>query len=89
MEILASNNKKALFNTLNQRREKDTYHMCTFFWPAVNLKYNTWISLTHDELKEIAEIQYKKWLFKYKSWWKLIDWAKAVYEYVKNRDNIR
>jgi len=90
-------NKLALFNSLNQWDNKKQRMMCSFFAPAINLKYNCWIELTEDDLMIIAEKQSKikskrewqEFLFDYKKWWYWEDWVNAILDYVIENSEAR
>jgi len=73
------------FHSLNQWDEEITKKMCRYYAPAVNLKYNCWITLTEDDLKKIARKDpYNKGR---NEWWKTwgygADWIEQVYKFVK------
>ena len=76
-------NKIALFHDFDQSDEEETRMMCSFYAPAINLKYNCWIQLTEDDLKLIARKQMTLWDFDAVEWGSWSDWVKAVYDYVK------
>lgn len=80
--IFKSQNKIALFNELNQGANKFSWYWCSLFAPAINLKYNCWITLTLEDLKIIWEKQIKLKLLDPNFGWKWSDGIKAVYNYV-------
>ena len=86
---LNSQNKVALFHEFNQWDEEETLMMCSFFAPAVNLKYNCWINLTEEDIKLIAKKQEEKELFSYTNWWYSKDWVEAIYQFVKDNATTR
>lgn len=80
-------NTYCLFNELNQWWERFTWHLCSLYAVAINLKYNCGIVLTKDDIKKIAERQVKLWLLSLTEWWKGLDWINAVNNFLKeNKD---
>lgn len=79
-----SRNKIALFHDLCQNDEQWSKWACSFFAPAINLKYNCWIVLTEEDIKIIAKRQNSLGLFSYTKWWYGSNWVKSVYQYVKD-----
>lgn len=71
-----------LFHDLNQWDEKWSWNACTFFAPAINIKYNCGITLTEDDIKIIASEQFDLWKFQYWSGWKIEDWVYAIQDYI-------
>lgn len=82
-------NKHATFSVINQWDEEWSRYCCTFFANAINLKYNCGIDIEEDELKWIAEEQFKKGKFDYKFWGWLVDGANALYDYIKDTNPVK
>lgn len=77
-------NTACLFHDVNQWDEKITKNMCTFYAPFINAKYNGVIKdFTEDDIKAVAEMQYKKGLFSYENGWYGSHWVNAVIDYLK------
>ena len=90
MEIILNKvNDIALFAHLNQWDEKITRMMCTFYAPAINLKYNCWITLTEEDIKKIAERQNKRGKFSYTEWGYGYDGVDALLEYIRENHEER
>lgn len=80
--IYRSLNTIAHFNELNQGLHEYLWYLCTLFAPAVNLKYNCWITLTKEDLMVIAKKQVLKWLLRLDYGWSGEDWVNAIYDFV-------
>ena len=82
-------NQYCKFHNLNQWDEDITKMMCTYFAPAINLKYNCWIELTEKDLKQIALKDFESWKFSYLKWWTGDNWIHSVLNYVIEHSEAR
>ena len=76
-------NTSLQFHNLNQWDETITKQMCTYYAPAINLKYNCWIELTEKDLKTIAKKDAEAGKFWFNKWGYGKTGVKSVYTYVK------